>query len=88
MLQSLESTSDLEYSADSISFLINVERPASQGSYTHPDDLITKSRSVPINLRKNQFGETASRIVKFLPATGVFDEETVRPPLGAMAFQT
>ena len=29
VLQSLEGTSDLEYSADSISFLINVERPAS-----------------------------------------------------------
>ena len=32
----------IEYSADSITFLVNVERPASQGSYTHPDDLISK----------------------------------------------
>jgi len=81
VLQSLEGTSDLEYSADSVSFLINVERPASQGSYTHPDDLISKSRTVSINLRKNRFGETASRMVKFLPSTGAFDEETVRRPL-------
>lgn len=81
VLSSLEGTSDLEYSADSISFLINVERPASQGSYTHPDDLISKSRSVSINLRKNRFGEVGSRMVKFLPSTGAFDEETVRRPL-------
>ena len=80
VVQSLEGTSDLEYSADSISFLINLERPASQGSYTHPDDLITKSRSVSINLRKNRFGETGSRMVKYLPSTGAFDEETVRRP--------
>ncbi len=81
VLASLEGTSDLEYSADSVSFLINVERPASQGSYTHPDDLITKSRSVSINLRKNRYGEPGSRMVKFLPSTGAFDEETVRRPL-------
>lgn len=81
VLASLEGTSDLEYSADSVSFLINVERPASQGSYTHPDDLITKSRSVSINLRKNRHGEIGSRMVKFLPSTGAFDEETVRRPL-------
>ncbi|MBT4043422.1 MAG: AAA family ATPase [Rhodospirillaceae bacterium] len=80
LLQSLEGTSDLEYSADSITFLVNVERPASQGSYTNPDDLITKSRSLSVNLRKNRFGETGSRMVKFLPATGAFDEETVRRP--------
>ena len=83
MLQSLEGTSDLEYSADSISFLINVERPASQGSYTHPDDLISKSRTVSINLRKNRFGEPGSRMVKFLPATGAFDEERVRRTYGS-----
>ena len=82
VLQSLEGTSDLEYSADSIAFLVNVERPASQGSYTHPDDLISKSRSVSLNLRKNRFGETGSRMVKFLPATGAYDEETVRRPYG------
>ena len=82
LLQSLEGTSDLEYSADSITFLVNVERPASQGSYTHPDDLISKSRSVSINLRKNRFGEIGSRMVKFFPATGAFDEETVRRPYG------
>ena len=80
VLQSLEGTSDLEYSADSISFLINVEQPASQSGYTHPDGLITKSRSVSINLRKNRFGETGSRMVKFLPSTGAFDEETGRRP--------
>jgi replicative DNA helicase len=80
ILQSLEGTSDLEYSADSISFLINVERPVNQGGYTDPDDLVSKSRSVSINLRKNRFGETGSRMVKFLPATGAFDEETGRRP--------
>ncbi len=81
ILTSLEGTSDLEYSADSITFLVNVERPASQGSYTHPDELITKSRSISLNLRKNRFGETGSRMVKFLPSTGAFNEETVRRPL-------
>ena len=81
ILTSLEGTSDLEYSADSITFLVNVERPASQGSYTHPDELITKSRSISLNLRKNRFGETGSRMVKFLPSSGAFNEETVRRPL-------
>lgn len=80
VLASLEGTSDLEYSADSVTFLVNVDRPASKGSYTHPDELITKSRSVSINLRKNRFGETGSRMIKFLPSTGVFDEETVHRP--------
>lgn len=81
ILESLEGTSDLEYSADSVSFLVNVERSVNQDSYTHPDELITKSRSVSINLRKNRFGETGSRMIKFLPSTGAFDEETVlRPP--------
>ncbi len=80
ILQSLEGTSDLEYSADSITFLINVERPVNQGGYIDPDDLVSKSRSVSINLRKNRFGETGSRMVKFLPATCAFDEETVRRP--------
>lgn len=81
VLRSLEGTSDLEYSADSVSFLVNVERPVNQGSYTHPDELISKSRSVSINLRKNRFGETGSRIIKFLPSTGAFYEETVLRPL-------
>ncbi len=80
VLVSLEGTSDLEYSADTITFLVNVERPSSQGSYTHPDDLLTKSRSVSVNLRKNRFGDSGSRMVKFMPATGAFDEETVRRP--------
>ncbi|MDP6343106.1 MAG: DnaB-like helicase C-terminal domain-containing protein [Alphaproteobacteria bacterium] len=78
VLGSLEGTSDLEYSADSVSFLINVERPSSGRNYAHPDDVAAKSRSVSINLRKNRFGETGSRVVKFLPQTGAFDEETVR----------
>ncbi len=81
VLRSLEGTSDLEYSADSVSFLVNVERPVNQGNYTHPDELISKSRSVSINLRKNRFGETGSRIIKFLPSTGAFNEETVLRPL-------
>ncbi|MDP6832636.1 MAG: DnaB-like helicase C-terminal domain-containing protein [Alphaproteobacteria bacterium] len=83
VLVSLEGTSDLEYSADTITFLVNVERPSSQGSYTHPDDLITKSRSISVNLRKNRFGDGGSRMVKFLPATGAFDEETVRRPFAS-----
>ena len=51
------------------------------GDYTHPDELITKSRAVSINLRKNRFGETGSRMVKFQPSMGTFDEETIRRPL-------
>ena len=81
ILESLEGTSDLEYSADSVSFLVNVERPVNQSNYTHPDELITKSRAVSINLRKNRFGETGSRMVKFQPSMGTFDEETIRRPL-------
>jgi len=81
ILESLEGTSDLEYSADSVTFLVNVERPVNQGSYTHPDELISKSRSVSINLRKNRFGEIGSRMIKFMPATGIFDEETIHRPI-------
>ena len=34
ILESLEGTSDLEYSADSVSFLVNVERPVNQSNHT------------------------------------------------------
>lgn len=77
-LASLEGTSDLEYSADSVTFLIHVERPASQRGYTPTEDAIIKNRSVSINLRKNRFGEPGSRVVKFLPHNGSFDEESMQ----------
>ena len=83
VLESLEGTSDLEYSADSVSFLVNVELAVNKSSYTPPDGMMTKSRSISINLRKNRFGETGSRMIKFLPSTGTFDEESMRRPRAA-----
>jgi hypothetical protein len=81
LVRSLEGAPDLEYSVDSVSFMINVKWPASQGNYTHPDDLRTKSRSVWINLRKNRFRKPGSGMVKLLPSAGAFDEETLRRPV-------
>lgn len=77
-LPSLEGTSDLEYSADSVCFLIHVERPANQSGYLPPEEALRKSRTVSLNLRKNHFGETGSRVIKFMPQSGSFDEESLQ----------
>lgn len=77
-LASLEGTSDLEYSADSVTFLIHIERPANQRGYTPTEDVIVRNRSVSVNLRKNRFGEPGSRVVKFMPHNGSFDEESMQ----------
>lgn len=77
-LNSLEGTSDLEYSADSVCFLIHVERSASQRGYLAPEESLRKSRTVSLSLRKNHFGELGSRVIKFLPQSGAFDEESMQ----------
>lgn len=77
-LNSLEGTSDLEYSADSVCFLIHVERSASQRGYLAPEESLRKSRTVSLSLRKNHFGEVGSRVIKFLPQSGAFDEESMQ----------
>lgn len=77
LLSSLEGTSDLEYTADSVTFLIQVERPARQNSYGGADEAAAASRTISLNLRKNRFGDTGSRVVRFLPATGAFKEDAL-----------
>lgn len=77
LLSSLEGTSDLEYTADSVTFLIQVERPARQDRYGAPDEAAAASRTISLNLRKNRFGETGSRVVRLLPATGAFEEDAL-----------
>ena len=77
-LSSLEGTSDLEYSADSICFLIHVERSSNQRGYLAPEESLRKSRTVSLSLRKNHFGETGSRVIKFMPQSGAFDEESMQ----------
>jgi replicative DNA helicase len=79
-LTSLEGTSDLEYSADTVTFLIQIEQPAAQRGYVTPEDSINQTRSMSLNLRKNRFGDTASRVIKFLPTSGAFDEESLQRP--------
>ena len=83
-LSSLEGTSDLEYSADSVCFLIHVERSASQRGYLAPEESLRKSRTVSLSLRKNHFGEVGSRVVKFMPQSGAFDEESMLRTTQAM----
>lgn len=78
ILSSLEGTSDLEYSADSICFLIHVERSANQRGYLPPEEALRKSRTVSLSLRKNHFGEVGSRVIKFMPQSGGFDEESMQ----------
>jgi replicative DNA helicase len=77
-LNSLEGTSDLEYTADTVTFLVHIERSARQSDYGPADDALTKALSVSVNLRKNRFGEPGSRIVKFYVPSATFDDETIR----------
>jgi replicative DNA helicase len=81
-LTSLEGTSDLEYSADTVTFLVQIEPPASQHGYNAPEDTKNPTRSMSLNLRKNRFGDTSSRIIKFMPSSGAFDEEALQRPAG------
>lgn len=77
-LTSLEGTSDLEYSADTVTFLIHVEQSSSQRGYARPEDSLNPARAMSLNLRKNRFGELGSRIIKFLPSSGSFVEEDMQ----------
>lgn len=79
-LTSLEGTSDLEYSADTVTFLVHIEQSANQRGYTTPEDAANPVRSMSLNLRKNRFGEPTSRIIKFLPGSASFDEDALQRP--------
>ena len=75
-LTSLEGTSDLEYSADSVLILSSIERSTLKKSFQEMDPTMVQSMPVAFNLRKNNFGETGMVILQFAPSTTRWIEET------------
>ncbi len=77
-LASLEGTTDLEYSADTVFFLTRVDPPVGKRNYDAGDPDLARARSLLLNVRKNRFGNTGAMVIKFLPHIGRLFEETVR----------
>lgn len=75
-LASLEGTTDLEYSADTVIFLTRVDPPVGKQDYDAGDSDLARARSLLLNVRKNRFGNTGAMVIKFLPHIGRLLEET------------
>lgn len=63
-MTSLKESGDLEYSADSISFLVENEKRS----------VIPPERAVDLVIRKNRYGDTGKIELTFKPHIGVFEE--------------
>ena len=79
-LDSLEGTTDLEYTADTVIFLTRLETPAGKQNYDIKDLTLQANpeRWLMLNVRKNRFGEPGSMVVKFLPHVCRLLEGTMR----------
>ena len=81
-LASLEGSTDLEYSADTVIFVTRLDASAGKHNYdiknlaAQPD----RERWLMLNVRKNRFGDTGSMVIKFMPHICRLVENTMHDP--------
>lgn len=69
-LSSLEGTTDIEYAADSIMFLVAVKQVGRATDYDVSDRDMLHSHTLSLALKKNRYGETGQLLLKFSPKIG------------------